>query len=320
MKILVILTGGTISSSEKNGVISPNVSPLESLAGFYRNRHGFDIAFNSLSPYTILSENLSGKHLNALVKCVNDSVCRGYNKIIVCHGTDTLQYSSAALSYALAGKDCCPVLVSAGKPLHSELSNGFENFCAAVEFLKNADMRGVFAAYKNTDDHAKILPADGLTLHREADDALYDIDGRCAAEYDGEKLVLNDRFSVKQTGGLPFELFFSDRSDIHTVCAVPGGSYAFCPENTKAVILRPYHSGTLDTKNPDFRAFCVDAKGRNLPVFAVNSLPGAQYESSCAFEELGVIPLEEYAFAAAYIKLWLAPEREMALKEFMLQG
>lgn len=320
MKIFVILTGGTIASAEKGGVISPSVSPLERLVRFYSERHGFDLEFESVSPYTVLSEDLSAEYLNRLAECAAGAVGKGYEKIMICHGTDTLQYSAAALSYLLAGKNCCAVLVSAGKPLDAPDSNGFDNFCAAAEFLKYTDLHGTFVSYKNNCENAKILSGTGLELHREADDSLHSIRNTYAAEYDGGQIAFNSEFFAEEIMNVPQGAHFTEYSDIQTVCAVPGERYTLCPAGTKAVILRPYHSGTLNTQSKAFCRFCSDAKKRNIPVFAVNIRPGAQYESSSRFEELGIVPLENAAFAETYIKIWLSPERGGALKSFMLNA
>ena len=141
MKIKVILTGGTIGSELSGGVLSPAASPAAKLEAAYRKAGGrADFEFSS--PFTVLSENLCAEYLNMLVENILSAYKGGFDKIIVCHGTDTLQYSAAAVMYALAGLPCTAVFVSAAKPLDDENTNGFENFCAAAAFLETRTVHG----------------------------------------------------------------------------------------------------------------------------------------------------------------------------------
>ena len=88
-----------------------------------------------------------------------------YDGIIVTHGTDTLPYSAAALSYAL-GNDCIPVcIVSSNYPISDERANGIDNLHGAIRLMesgyttgetgnddKDAGIHcGVFVSYRNHD-------------------------------------------------------------------------------------------------------------------------------------------------------------------------
>lgn len=317
MKIKVILTGGTIGSALSGGVLSPVASPAAKLENAYRKTGG-SAEFEFCSPFTVLSENLCAENLNMLIESVLSAYNDGYNKIIVCHGTDTLQYSAAAVMYALAGMPCTAVFVSAAKPLDDENTNGFANFCAAAAFLEQCNVQGVFAAYANCEESAKILPASHLALFAEDSDSLRCVNGEFAAVYSEGKLIENTNYIYPDSINTVIEVHFNDCSGIEVISAVPGREYGRCAADTRAVILRPYHSGTLNTANSDFADFCRDASDRNIPVFAVNIRQGAQYESSLEFKKLGITPLVGAAFAATYIKAWLAYDKKgNELRKFM---
>lgn len=305
MKLSVILTGGTISSEARGGVISLAEPPAKRLEAAYKNAGGTaQLAFTS--PFTALSEALSAENLNMLVEAVLREYAGGAEKIIICHGTDTLQYSAAAVLYALAGKRCTAVFVSAAKPLDDRDTNGFENFNAAAFFLERYDAYGVFAAYQNKGENARILPAETLALHAERSDSLCCVGGEYAAEYVNGKVTLNSLFKQPKSRELGFAPRFEDTAGIRIVTAAPGQAYPPCESGVRAVLLKPYHSGTLNTASAAFSAFCRDAKHRDIPLFAVDIMPGAQYESTLAFEKLSICALKGAAFAAIYIKIWLA--------------
>ena len=116
MKILLIFTGGTIGSTCRNNVISTSENKPKVILEAYKNKYGINFDYTTEEPYTELSENITGKHLKLLTNCVCKNLRSGFDGIIVTHGTDTIQYSAAALGYAI-GLDSIPIcIVSANRP------------------------------------------------------------------------------------------------------------------------------------------------------------------------------------------------------------
>ena len=331
MKIHVVFTGGTIGSTASGGVISPADSSKSVLLQNYSSIHGNDVSFEIVSPYFALSENLCSDNLNMLISCVREIVENGGEKIIVCHGTDTLQFSAAALAYAFAGKAVSVVLVSADHPLGDSRSNGFENFNGAVRVLKNSNAPGVRVSYKNIgNEYAEILDAEHLLTYPEGSAFLAE-KGYFALNHNenfgknkASEKCKNDAFAVGENSAKAASLAdfginkveFSQRSGVLALQCVPGCDYCFDLAGKKAVVIRPYHSGTLNTASLDFQKFCADCKKKNIPVFAVSVPAGDIYESSCAFDSLGIIPLD-LTFSNTYIRAWLAPFKGKALARFM---
>lgn len=317
MKILVIFTGGTIGSAERNGWISPLGSTKSLLIDNYLKKSNGSVQFALASPYTVLSENLCADNLNTLIKCVRENMEKGFEQMIVCHGTDTLQYSAAALSYAFSGEKLQLVFASSNYPLKNEKANGFANFEAAVEFIKSIEISGVFAAYKNGGKNAEIHNALRLVCHREADDGLYSIDGNPIASYDGHKIILNSSYCFSDSHERLLNVCFPENSGVLAVSSVPADDFSYSLNGIKAVIIRPYHSGTLDTGSKCFKEFCKRAKEKDIPVFAVNVKAEARYESTRAFDELGITVLPFCSFPAVYVKMWLAKGCGSEIKSFV---
>lgn len=303
MKILVIFTGGTIGSTLSDGWISPDSSTRYKLIDTYRQNHGDDVTFVTRSPYSILSENLSAQTLSALVNEVTAALSEEFDGIIVTHGTDTLQFSAAALAYA-TGNDTVPIVfVSSNYPLDDPRANGNANFRAAVSFIKNACGRGVFISYKNGSGAVMFHNALEALGHLESDDAIFSMHGNAYARETADGIQITGK-------ALPcnkLEAKFAEDSRILVVESHPANGYSYSLENCRAVILRPYHSGTLNTASPAFTAFCEQAKRMNIPVYVVNVPDGAAYASSKAFDDLGITPLFNETFASAYVRLWMQP-------------
>ncbi len=315
MKILVVFTGGTIGSAVSDGWISPTEEMKYLLLEKYRERTGDDMHFDTLTPYTILSENLCAKNINSLIECVGENI-NNYDGIIVTHGTDTLQYSAASLAYAF-GCNCAPVvLVSSNYPINDDRANGIDNFISAVEFIKSQTGSGVFVSYKNKDEKTKIHLASRIVSHVESFDEIYSIDNQPFAVYD-EKINHNPDFKYSESGNAVADAHFCEQSQILSVVAIPGDSFNYDLLKYKAVILRPYHSGTLNTKSKAFVCFCKRAKELAIPVFVVNVHDGTTYESSKLYDDLGITVLPMCSFVSVYIKTWLAVSLEKNIKEFV---
>lgn len=313
MKIRVIFTGGTIGSRASDGWISPDGQTKRELIEHYRTNSGSDVEFLTCEPYCILSENLAAENLNLLIKTVKGALEEGVDGIIVTHGTDTLQYSAAALEYAF-GNDTVPiVLVSANYPLNDSRSNGHANFEAAVELIKQKKGKGVYVAYKNRDTLPRLHRGVGILGYRETDDGIHSINDRHYAEFTAPKeisILPSGRSDNKKTG----EFTLCDSPEILVISIHPADSYDYNLEGFNAVILRPYHSGTVDTENAAFREFCKKSARLNVPLFMVNARKDDTYASAKALSELGVIPLYSSAFPSVYVRLWIAVSRGECLE------
>lgn len=312
MNILVIFTGGTIGSSIKKGWADIDKDTQYLLLSKYNDT---DVEFSTTSPFSVLSENLSAMHLNMLQKEISDNLTKGFDGIIVTHGTDTLQYSATAIEYAFNGCEMPIVFVSADYPLEDEKSNGFANFEAAVEFIKSKSANGVFVSYKNNDENViNIHIASRILQHREHDANIYSIDNMPFATY-SDKITMNN-INLANTNNIG-TVDYVENPCILVVESYPGNNYDYCLDNVNAVILKPYHSGTLDTANSCLMDFCNRAKTKNVPVFVTGTNCGVSYKSTEAYSELGVKPVSFGTFISAYMKIWAGISLSQNIEDFI---
>lgn len=298
MKIAVIFTGGTIGSCIKDDFIGVDNKMQYVLLKNYENDN--EIVFDTSSPYSILSENLSAKELNLLQKEIAEKLSQDFDGIIVTHGSDTLQYSSTAIENAFG--DCkIPVLfVSADYPLEDNRSNGFANFKCAVDFIRNKISNGVFVSYKNDDENITNVHIPSKLLgHNELNANVYSIDKSPFAQYDGN-FTVNDVYSSKGNGIVNY----SEDSQILVVSSVPADNYSYSLENVKAILFKPYHSATLNTSNEKLVNFCKMATERQIPMYVLGAKSETGYESTRIYKELNIQPLPYGTFVYAYMKLW----------------
>ncbi len=301
MKIAVIFTGGTIGSCIKDDFIGVDNKMQYVLLKKYENDR--EISFETSSPYSILSENLSAKELNLLQEEISKKLSEDYDGIIVTHGSDTLQYTSTAIEFAFGNCEIPIIFVSADYPLEDDRSNGYPNFQCAVEFIRNKIANGVFVSYKNDDELITSVHFPSKLLgHNELNANIYSIDRKPFAEYNGEFKINNVKLP-KSTEYIGFTNYKTD-SQILVIPNAPGQSYSYCLENTKAILFKPYHSATLNTANENFVNFCKKATNKQIPMYVLSPDSETNYESTKVYKDLNINILPYGTFISAYIKLW----------------
>ena len=153
-KILLVLTGGTICTAvNQKGVRAIHQRSGSLLQqGFmesdsvYRNEVTFDLSEN----FGILSENMTIPRWNQLLSYFHSvSFGKGYDGIIIAHGTDTLGFAASLFSLVFAGRKIPVFLVSGAHPLEQEETNGHVNFRCAVECICKEIPAGVYVPYRN---------------------------------------------------------------------------------------------------------------------------------------------------------------------------
>lgn len=308
MKISVIFTGGTIGSASDGKCISPNNENKKLLLEMHQKEYGRTMDFEIAEPYYALSENNTGKTLEKLISAVCNAAAKDCNGIIVAHGTDTLQYSAAALSYAL-GNTCKPILlVSSNYVLTDKRANGLSNFTAAVDFIEKGYGSGVFVPYRNSDNKIYIHRAVRLLQHNELSDDIFSIKNRYYGSYNGDTFIKNPDFDEKTDEIPPFgRITLSEFSrNIKVFNAYTGNAYPNIDNNTKAVLIKTYHSGTICTDNDSFKEFAETLKSKNIPCYICGAENREIYESAKAFSEYGITVLPPASFISQYIKLWIS--------------
>ncbi len=170
--ITILHTGGTIASKidYSTGAVSAKFSPSE-LKTLFPELKKFG-KIRSILIGNFLSENIRFEHYNKLVKTIKKEIDNTQG-IIITHGTDTLHYTSAALSFMLQGLNKPVVLVGAQRSSDRGSSDASLNLVSAAKFIKEK-IPGVFVCMHNSenDDSAIIMNgANCKKLHSSRRDA-----------------------------------------------------------------------------------------------------------------------------------------------------
>ncbi|MGA7369933.1 MAG: Glu-tRNA(Gln) amidotransferase subunit GatD [Nitrososphaeraceae archaeon] len=146
-KIALIGTGGTIASKVdyRTGGVSAalTASEIYDAVPELRNYASIDADFM----FNEYSENLEPHHWTQIANRISEKVRSGdYRGIVVSHGTDTMHYTAAALSFALHNLPIPVVLVGSQRSSDRPSSDGALNLIGATIFAIKSPYAGVFVA------------------------------------------------------------------------------------------------------------------------------------------------------------------------------
>lgn len=165
-KIAMISTGGTIASKidYRTGGVKAALTAEELYAAVPELSNYARIDAEVL--FSEYSENLTAKHWSEMAKKVHEKVSQGYEGVMLTHGTDTLHYSAAALSFALHNVPVPVVLVGAQRSSDRPSSDSALNLIGATQFASKADISGVFVAMHNNSSDKTIAVHIGTRVRK----------------------------------------------------------------------------------------------------------------------------------------------------------
>lgn len=134
--ISIISTGGTVSSiiDYKTGAVHPKFTAEDLLRA---NPELLDIAnYDVKALYNVLSENMEPEYWVKAAESVADDINNGADGIVIAHGTDTMHYTSAALSFMI--KTPVPIVITGAQRSSDRPStDAFLNIYNAVVAAKS---------------------------------------------------------------------------------------------------------------------------------------------------------------------------------------
>ena len=143
-RILIVATGGTIASTEGRGGLAPMLSG-EQLAGYVPEiRRLCD--FDAVQPMNIDSTNMRPHNW---LRIRDEIVSRydDYDGFVVLHGTDTMAYTAAALSYLVQGSPKPIVLTGSQRPMASPFTDAKLNLYQSVLYATDPLSRDVSVVF-----------------------------------------------------------------------------------------------------------------------------------------------------------------------------
>ncbi len=181
--VSIITTGGTITSrvDYKTGGVTSLMSPEEML---YNIPELADfVNLRMLNPFSIMSESMTHLHWQKLANVVAKELRRSRG-VIVTHGTDTLHFTAAALSFMLRDLGKPVVLAGAQRSTDRGSSDGaFNLICSARAALSDMAAVGICMHGTINDDYCIFTKGTKVRkMHTSRRDAFRPINDRPLAK------------------------------------------------------------------------------------------------------------------------------------------
>ena len=138
--ILLIATGGTIASKRSDSGLKPLISS-EELLSYVPAAKEFCRA-DALQLMNLDSTNIQPKHWLAMAKAVEEHYDQ-YDGFVICHGTDTMAYTAAAMSYLVQHSSKPIVITGAQKPIDLDVTDARTNLLDSLRFAASDRAHGV---------------------------------------------------------------------------------------------------------------------------------------------------------------------------------
>ena len=311
--ILVVFTGGTIGSIVSNHAINTNTEQshqiIERFKAVYSNKK--EICFKAIQPLQILSENLHSSDWKTLIQSIESEDLSQFDGIIVTHGTDTLSFTSSALSLYFNAIKIPLLLVSSNYPLDHPQANGLINFNCAINFIQQRSEVGVFVPYKNTsaiftDIHLGSRLSSCLPLSSD----FISIQNKVFLQFNGKSFHKEHSINLELQQPTPLKPHFSTR--VLLIKPYPGLDYSQFSINGVDIILHDlYHSGTACVSpqwgdNYSLLQLIEKCRSLNIPLYAAPAIKEVNsYDSTNILIEAGAKMIWNISLESAYAKILL---------------
>ncbi|THV11703.1 asparaginase domain-containing protein [Rhizobium rhizophilum] len=280
MKLLLIHTGGTIGMVETPEGLAPRKGLVEDAIAA-RLPTGTDLRAEVFDPL-LDSADVGPIHWNRMLDTIRSHPDAA---VIITHGTDTMAFSGAALSQALAGENRRVILCGSMLPL-GHGGDAETNLDLAISAIASQEP-GVFLAFAG-----KLLAADGLVKHHSHDADAF-------------------RSQPQATPGAPKRRMFEERKlAILTLSpGIPAEALRAMLDTLDGAVLRIFGAGTA-MNDAEILQVLSDAVKSGKALRAVSQCeagglsPGA-YAAGAGFWGTGVENGGTQTPEAALIHLWL---------------
>ncbi|RLI03518.1 Glu-tRNA(Gln) amidotransferase GatDE subunit D, partial [Candidatus Bathyarchaeota archaeon] len=201
-RVTIISTGGTIASrvDYRTGAVRPAISASDLYSIVPELSEIATI--NTEILFSAFSEDLTPRHWAETAKTVAKHIEKGAQGIVITHGTDTMGYTAAALSFALQNLPVPVVLVGAQRSEDRPSSDAAENLIGAVQCAATAPFAEVVVAMHQTISDEAVAIHRGTKvrkLHTSRRDAFKTVNAELLARVlNGKVVMLTDDFTPRR--------------------------------------------------------------------------------------------------------------------------
>ena len=143
-KILMIGTGGTIAAKPSSDGLTPDLDSKQLIDSIPSIPHICDV--DCTQAFSLDSTNVRPEHWLILAEIITENYDR-YDGFVITHGTDTMAYTAAGLSYLIQNSKKPIVLTGAQKPIGEEITDAKRNIIDALIYAVDEGSHGVVVVF-----------------------------------------------------------------------------------------------------------------------------------------------------------------------------
>ncbi len=239
-KILLIATGGTIASLEGKEGLTPVIKIDELINLFPEIRNFCEIETKQM--FNIDSTNMQPEYWQDIVSLIKNEYYQ-YDGFVITHGTDTMAYTSAALSYMIQDSNKPIVITGAQNSIQNEKSDVKKNLIDSLKFACEG-INGVNLIF----DGKVINGCRAVKTRTKSHNAFESINYPYTAVFKKNKILLNSNILRKEQKDQKTKFYNSLCSDVFLLKLIPGSKpeiFDFIKKNYKGVIIESFGSGGI---------------------------------------------------------------------------
>src|SRR5579864_3995097 len=312
-RVAIISTGGTIASrvDYRTGAVQPALT-AEDLASVVPELSSIALVEADIL-FSELSENVTPSQWKTLAEEIAKKIRTGIAGVVVSQGTDTMHYTSAALSFALQRLPVPVLLVGAQRSSDRPSSDAASNLTGAIALAAKADLGAVGVAMHQNLSDRYIVAHRGTRVrkcHTSRRDAFKSINSEPLAKYDLQtgQIAYSEDHPKRSMG---HDLIVKPEFDQHATLLkfYPGFNPEIIDAAVKAgergIVLEGTGLGHVSKYSYDSLRSAIKS---DVPVFMTSQTIWGRvdmnvYVTGRDLLNIGVVPLEDMISETAIVKL-----------------
>jgi L-asparaginase len=250
-KLLLIATGGTIASSDCGEGLAPTIDADKIMS--YIPEASKLCSLSGVSIMSIDSTNMNPERMAIIANTIYENY-NDYDGFVITHGTDTMAYSSAALTYMLQNLTKPVILTGSQIALEEDGTDALNNLSCAVRFACE-DIAGVYIAF----DNILICGTHAMKMKTLSFDAFKSINYPVIASIKNNTVIYNKELSDNELNSLLHREYKEELclkakmcDDVFVLKLFPGINpeiFDFIKTNYKGVIIESFGIGGIPNEH-----------------------------------------------------------------------
>lgn len=290
--ILLIATGGTIASKKTEEGLAPQINSDE-LLGYVPEIKEF-CNVDTLQLLNIDSTNIQPEHWVLMTETIEKNYDK-YDGFVISHGTDTMSYTSAALSYLMQNLDKPVIITGAQKPINADITDAKKNLLDSFRFAAEKDVSGVYLVF----DGKAIVGTRARKIKSKSYSAFESINFPVAAIIDDNRITKYIRNEKNSTGVKFFKNIYPSIFLLKLAPGMEPDVLDYIGEKYEGVVIESYGVGGLpfqDKRNFLEKLGNLTENGKIIVIATQVMFEG----SDMGIYEVGVRALKKFKVLQAY--------------------